>query len=95
MIDIDLAQIPNVENVNLTGMANLHVFGSALNNRINGNDVSNVLTGEAGNDILDGNGVTTDARRPGNDTYSSTQIRLVSRTRTKARSGAELGLLHA
>ena len=70
VVDIDLALLPNVENVNLTGMANLHVFGNALNNVINGNDVSNVLTGEAGNDILDGKGGDDLMRGgTGNDTY--------------------------
>src|SRR4029453_17225140 len=70
VIDIDLAQLPAVENVNLTGMANLHVFGNALDNHINGNDVSNVLTGEAGTDILDGKGGDDLMRGgTGNDTY--------------------------
>ena len=98
VIDIDLAQIPNFENVNLTGMANLHVFGSALNNRINGNDVSNVLTGEAGNDILDGKGGDDLMRGgTGNDTYFvDSQFELGRRERERRhRSGAELHLLHA
>ena len=40
----------NVENLTLTGMANLNGMGNALDNILIGNGGTNVLTGRAGND---------------------------------------------
>lgn len=44
----------NLENLELTGTANLSGTGTAANNRITGNDGRNKLSGLAGNDILSG-----------------------------------------
>ena len=41
----------NVENLTLTGTANLNGTGNALNNVLIGNSAANVLTGGAGNEI--------------------------------------------
>jgi VCBS repeat-containing protein len=45
----------NVENLNLTGAANIDGTGNALNNIINGNIGANVLDGREGNDTINGN----------------------------------------
>ena len=50
----------NVENLTLTGIANINGTGNADNNVINGNVGNNVLSGLGGNDTLNGGG--------GNDT---------------------------
>ncbi|MBD5804304.1 Bifunctional hemolysin/adenylate cyclase precursor [Azoarcus sp. Aa7] len=42
----------NVENLTLSGAANVAATGNALNNVINGNAGSNVLTGGAGSDVF-------------------------------------------
>src|SRR5262249_39510066 len=52
----------NVENLTLTGVANIAGNGNALDNVITGNAGNNVLSGNGGNDILIGNG--------GNDTLN-------------------------
>ncbi|HUW49699.1 MAG TPA: hypothetical protein VMV75_01650, partial [Sulfuricella sp.] len=57
---IDYALGANVENLTLTGMADLNGTGNELDNVIVGNAGNNVLLGEAGNDTLFGSG--------GNDT---------------------------
>jgi len=49
-----------IENLNLSGSANLNGTGNGLNNALNGNSGDNVLTGLGGNDTLNGSG--------GNDT---------------------------
>ncbi|MHC5192279.1 calcium-binding protein [Pseudomonas frederiksbergensis] len=51
----------NVENLELTGTANLAGTGNALDNRLTGNSGRNTLDGSTGNDWLAG--------RQGNDTY--------------------------
>lgn len=51
----------NVENLILTGTADINGIGNALNNVITGNSGANVLKGGAGNDTLNGG--------LGNDTY--------------------------
>jgi Ca2+-binding RTX toxin-like protein len=45
----------NLENLTLTGSANLNGFGNALDNVIAGNGGANLLQGLAGNDTLTGN----------------------------------------
>ena len=44
----------NVENLVLTGTANLKGYGNSSNNRLTGNSGSNVLEGKAGQDIISG-----------------------------------------
>ena len=65
----------NVENLNLSGAANIDGNGNTAANRINGNDGNNVLrgyegadtlNGGAGNDILLG-GTSSDSLNPGSD----------------------------
>ena len=51
----------NVENLTLTGKANINATGNASANTLSGNNGNNVLEGGAGNDTLQGMG--------GNDTY--------------------------
>ena len=52
----------NVENLTLTGVANLNGTGNASNNLIKGNTGANVINGMAGADTMEGN--------TGNDTYT-------------------------
>lgn len=60
----------NLENLILTGTANLSGTGNALANQISGNSGNNVLSGGAGNDTLDGRaGADTMAGGQGDDTY--------------------------
>ena len=51
---IDYTLTDGVENLILTGVANLSGAGNAGDNTITGNDGNNILTGAAGNDALDG-----------------------------------------
>ena len=61
----------NVENLTLTGTANLNGTGNNLNNILTGNSGNNILTGLAGNDSLDGKaGADTMIGGLGNDTYT-------------------------
>ncbi|BCA56518.1 hypothetical protein W02_36580 [Nitrospira sp. KM1] len=60
----------NVENLTLTGTANIAGTGSAFDNVLIGNNGNNTLTGLAGNDRLDGgSGSDTMIGGTGNDTY--------------------------
>lgn len=60
----------NLENLELTGSANLSGTGNELDNRLIGNDGNNSLNGGAGNDYLDGGkGQDKLIGGTGNDTY--------------------------
>ena len=64
----------NVENLILTGSANLNGTGNTLNNQLTGNAGSNLLSGGGGNDTLDGGAnaagaIDTLAGGAGDDTY--------------------------
>ncbi|NCN89844.1 MAG: calcium-binding protein, partial [Gallionella sp.] len=60
----------NVENLTLTGTANLDGTGNMLDNVITGNAAANTLMGMEGNDTLDGKGgADTLLGGTGNDTY--------------------------
>jgi Ca2+-binding RTX toxin-like protein len=60
----------NLENLTLTGTANIHGTGNVLDNTITGNSGANTLIGHDGNDILDGGaGADTMIGGAGDDTY--------------------------
>ncbi|MEW6313433.1 MAG: putative Ig domain-containing protein, partial [Pseudomonadota bacterium] len=60
----------NVENLILTGTANITGTGNVLNNAITGNSGANALTGSSGNDTIDGGvGADTMTGGLGDDTY--------------------------
>ncbi len=67
---IDYTLGANVENLTLTGAANLNGNGNALDNVITGNSGDNLLDGAAGNDVLEGGaGNDTLQGGVGNDRY--------------------------
>ena len=60
----------NVENLTLTGAANINGTGNALDNILTGNNGNNILNGGAGNDTLNGGaGIDTLQGGAGNDIY--------------------------
>jgi Ca2+-binding RTX toxin-like protein len=59
--DLDLSQLPDFENVVLTGSGSFNVIGNSLANKIQGNRGDNVLDGGVGKDNMAGGA--------GNDTY--------------------------
>lgn len=59
-ITFSLATLANVENITLTGTANINATGNAANNLLTGNTGNNSIAGAGGNDTLIGGG--------GNDT---------------------------
>jgi VCBS repeat-containing protein len=79
LASVDYALSDNVENLTLTGAANINATGNVLNNVLTGNAADNLLsgldgndtlTGNAGNDILDGGlGADVMAGGIGNDIY--------------------------
>jgi Ca2+-binding RTX toxin-like protein len=67
---IDYTLGTGLENLTLTGSANLNGTGNVLANRINGNAGDNTLLGEGGNDTLNGlTGADTLIGGTGSDTY--------------------------
>jgi Ca2+-binding RTX toxin-like protein len=69
-ISYDLKQAPNVENITLTGTADLNATGDDGANRLLGNAGKNLLIGGGGNDVLDGGqGADTLKGGTGDDTY--------------------------
>ena len=60
-IDLSLAAFAGIENVTLAGTSATNATGSAIANRLVGNDGANVLDGKSGSDTLEGG--------KGNDTY--------------------------
>ncbi len=69
-ISYDLARAENVENITLTGTADLGATGNAGSNKLVGNTGKNLLQGGAGNDVLDGGaGADTMVGGQGDDTY--------------------------
>ena len=73
---VSLTLKPNIENLNLNGVADISGNGNTGANRINGNAGSNILRGYEGTDTLnggDGNdillgGTASDSLNPGSDT---------------------------
>ncbi|TCS72644.1 VCBS repeat-containing protein [Sulfuritortus calidifontis] len=60
----------NVENLTLTGTANINGTGNTLDNILLGNSGNNTLSGDAGNDTLDGGaGADSMSGGTGDDTY--------------------------
>ncbi len=56
LASVTYALASNVENLSLTGTANINGTGNELANTLSGNSGNNVLSGGAGNDSLDGGG---------------------------------------
>ena len=61
----------NLENLVLTGSANINGTGNTVNNQVTGNSGNNQLSGGSGHDTLDGGGAGTDVLTggQGNDTF--------------------------
>lgn len=55
-IDYGLAWADNVENIVLTGSANIDAYGNTVDNQLIGNSGNNILWAGGGNDILKGGG---------------------------------------
>ncbi len=69
-VSFSLASLPNIENVVLTGTANINATGNAAANRLIGNDGANALDAGGGNDLLDGGaGADTMIGGAGDDIY--------------------------
>jgi Ca2+-binding RTX toxin-like protein len=70
-VTYSLADLPNIENLTLTGTAAIDGTGHAGNNSITGNSGNNSLNGGAGNDTLNGGAsIDTLIGGLGNDTYT-------------------------
>ena len=70
LASVDCTLTADVENLTLSGAADLSGTGNSLDNRINGNSGNNLLSGLGGKDVLDGGaGIDTLIGGLGNDTY--------------------------
>jgi len=90
-ISLSIGNIRYVENLTLTGSANLSATGNALNNTLTGNSGNNVLNGSAGNDRLNGGlGNDTMLGGSGNDIYyvNSSGDRIFETTSTTSTTNA-------
>ncbi|MBD2156858.1 SdiA-regulated domain-containing protein [Leptolyngbya sp. FACHB-16] len=68
---VTVALAAHVENLTLTGNANINGTGNAFDNRLTGNIDGNVLNSGSGNDVLiGGRGVDTLIGGSGNDTFA-------------------------
>jgi Ca2+-binding RTX toxin-like protein len=68
---VSYALSANVENMSLSGTANINGTGNALANTLTGNNGNNTLTGGGGDDIINGGaGVDTMVGGTGNDSYT-------------------------
>lgn len=70
---VSFALRPNVENLVLTGSADIDANGTCANNRVSGNSGDNVINGRLGNDILAG-GAGHDTFRFANGLNENTNI---------------------
>ncbi|MBD2520557.1 hypothetical protein H6G93_37590 [Nostoc sp. FACHB-973] len=69
-VTFSLANLPNVENLTLTGAAAINGTGNVANNVITGNAGNNIFDGGAGNDTLNGGaGIDTLIGGNGDDIY--------------------------
>lgn len=69
-VSYSAASVTGIENIELTGSADIDATGNALDNVITGNSGNNTLTGGAGNDTLDGQaGTDSLIGGAGDDTY--------------------------
>ncbi|WP_146136498.1 SBBP repeat-containing protein [Aphanothece hegewaldii] len=75
-VTFSLANLANVENINLLGTEPLSAIGNNSQNKLIGNLGNNRLTGAQGNDILDGSGGTDTLVESGNVNFVLTNVQL-------------------